>query len=94
MSCSAELEGPFEMSAVLEFTDTPRYSARHFTMAEAAAFLRVSPRTLKRLTEAGQGLPFVRLGPRRIIFCRDDLIDWVQVRKCGDASKNKEARDA
>lgn len=46
---------------------------------EAAAFLRVSERTLERWRVEGGGPPFRRFG-RRVVYARDDLEEWADSR--------------
>lgn len=48
------------------------------TISEVAAFLSVSPKTVRRLT--GRGLPCVRIG-RVVRFRQADLLRFVEARK-------------
>jgi len=43
---------------------------------KAAALLTLSPRALNRFREDGTGPPYFRLG-HRIVYAREDLLDWV-----------------
>lgn len=47
---------------------------------EAAAFLRISPKTLQRWRWSGGGPPFVKLGSR-VRYARCDLEDFVALRR-------------
>lgn len=42
---------------------------------KAAALLTLSPRTLDRYREIGNGPPYFQLG-QRIVYAREDLLDW------------------
>ena len=45
---------------------------------EAAHFLRLSVRTLQEYHRKKKGPPFCRLGPKRIVYDREDLCAWVR----------------
>jgi len=53
--------------------------ARFLNNAEAAAFLRLSPRTLEKRRMLGDGPRFRKIG-RRVIYALDDLISWANAR--------------
>lgn len=57
-------------------TNTPLPLSGLLTRAEAAEFLKVSPRTLHRLTTAG-ALPIVRIG-RQVRIHPDDLARLIE----------------
>ncbi len=44
-------------------------------VAEAAAFLRVSPETLKYLRSQRRFAPAIKIG-RRVLWLRSDLVSW------------------
>ena len=44
-------------------------------LAEAAAFLRLAPRTLDNMRQRGTGPLYSKHGCR-VVYHRDDLIDW------------------
>ena len=44
---------------------------------EAAAKLRLSPKTLELWRSSGEGPAFVRIGRRRVAYTRKDLEDWL-----------------
>jgi hypothetical protein len=46
---------------------------------EAAAFLRLSPRTLEKQRVVGGGPPFKKFG-RRVLYDRHDLQEWAAKR--------------
>jgi len=54
-------------------------TARFLNNAEAAAFLRLSPRTLEKRRMLGDGPRFRKIG-RRVIYALDDLINWANAR--------------
>lgn len=54
--------------------DTPAM-ARFLNNAEAASFLRLSPRTLEKRRMQGDGPRFRKIG-RRVIYALDDLVSW------------------
>jgi len=56
----------------------------YMTLAEAADFLRCSPRTLKRYLQAGR-VPFTRIG-RRYLFRAEELVANVSGRRLAKAS--------
>lgn len=48
------------------------------TSAEAAAYLRVSDRTMKRLRDANKGPQFSRSFDGRVVYRRSDLDAWTK----------------
>lgn len=58
----------------------------YLTQQEAAAYLRLSPRTLERHRVAGTGAKFTRLG-RRIVYRRDELDRWAEDRTFSSTSE-------
>lgn len=53
--------------------------ARYLTNEEAAAFLRLSPRTLEKLRVIGGGPRFRKFG-RRVMYALADLEAWADAR--------------
>lgn len=53
-------------------TSAPDY----LTEDEAATLLRLSPRTLQRHRHNSTGPAFSRLGARRVVYDRKDLVAW------------------
>jgi hypothetical protein len=53
----------------------PSTAARYLTNREAAAFLRLSPRTLEKRRVHGGGPRFRKFG-RRVLYAIDDLEAW------------------
>jgi len=54
---------------------------RYLTTAEAAEFLRLSPRTLERLRVEGTGPRFMKAGRgkrARVLYCLRDVRDWLE----------------
>ena len=56
-------------------TDPPSSDAPFLTIAEAAEFLKVNPRTLDNMRWKHTGPVFRRHGGR-IVYCRKELLDW------------------
>jgi hypothetical protein len=54
-------------------------AARYLTNDEAAAFLRLSPRTLEKQRVIGGGPRFRKFG-RRVVYAFDDLEAWANAR--------------
>jgi predicted DNA-binding transcriptional regulator AlpA len=52
---------------------------------EAAALLKLSPRTLEKLRTLGGGPRFRKLG-RRVMYARADLDSWADARVCESTS--------
>ncbi|WBQ17576.1 helix-turn-helix domain-containing protein [Sphingobium yanoikuyae] len=53
---------------------------------EAAAFLRLSPRTLEKQRVVGGGPPFKKFG-RRVLYAQTDLQDWAEKRTYNNTSE-------
>lgn len=49
------------------------------TVKEAADLLRVSPVTVYRMAQKGE-IPSYRVGSKRIVFDREELVAWVKNR--------------
>jgi hypothetical protein len=47
------------------------------TVQEVSRLLRVSPKTMERLRQAGLGPPSVRVGWRRLLYSRGELSRWL-----------------
>ncbi len=58
----------------------------YLTQEEAAAYMRLSPRTLERHRVEGTGSLFVKLG-RRVLYRRLDLDAWAASRTFGSTSE-------
>ncbi|WP_425478640.1 helix-turn-helix domain-containing protein [Luteimonas marina] len=52
---------------------------RYLTNDEAAAFLRLSPRTLEKMRVIGGGPRFRKFG-RRVMYAVEDLVAWADAR--------------
>ncbi len=63
----------------------PSVTGRYLTNAEAAAVLRLSPRTLEKLRVNGGGPRFRKFGSR-VIYAREDLDAWASDRVCESTS--------
>lgn len=55
--------------------------ARYLTNEEAAAYLRLSPRTLEKQRVVGGGPRFRKFG-RRVLYAIEDLEIWANARAC------------
>lgn len=62
----------------------------YLTQNEAAAALRLSPRTLERHRLTGTGPKFKKLG-RRVVYSRADIEAWVSASTFSSTSEVKEA---
>ena len=56
-------------------------TTRYLTNEEAAAFLRLSPRTLEKQRVLGGGPRFRKFG-RRVLYAIEDLEIWANARAC------------
>ncbi len=52
----------------------------YLTPREAARRYKISERTIERLRETGDGPPFIRVGPRRILYRDADWKAWLAER--------------
>jgi hypothetical protein len=59
----------------------PTKPIRYLTNDEAAAFLRLSPRTLEKQRVIGGGPRFRKFG-RRVLYAIEDLEGWANARSC------------
>ena len=66
----------------------PPVTDRYLTNAEAAAVLRLSPRTLEKLRVNGGGPRFRKFGSR-VIYARGDLDEWANARVCESTSDDR-----
>ncbi len=73
---------PLRQSAARETAPKPAPAAqpaRYLTNTEAAAFLRLSPRTLEKQRVIGGGPRFRKFG-RRVLYALSDLEAWADER--------------
>jgi excisionase family DNA binding protein len=61
------------------------------TVLDAAAYLRLSRRTLERLRVSGLGPKFVKCG-RSVRYRQSDLEEWIAARVVRSTSEKLEAR--
>ena len=66
----------------------PHVTDPYLTNAEAAAVLRLSPRTLEKLRVNGGGPRFRKFGSR-VIYAREDLDAWANARTCESTSDGR-----
>lgn len=70
----------------LEALSPPTYAMPPIlTIEEAAAFLRLNVKTIYAAVE-DEGLPARRMGPRRIVSLRDELLEWLRSNERGRPS--------
>ena len=58
------------------------------TVDEAAAFLRKTRRALYSMVERGQIPGVIRL-PRRLLFCADELLHWIDQKRAPSRQENE-----
>ena len=63
----------------------PFAANRSFTNTEAAALLKLSPRTLEKLRVHGGGPRFRKFGSR-VVYATEDLDAWANARVCDSTS--------
>jgi excisionase family DNA binding protein len=80
--CSLQQLSRALKAAVMPSSFTPPSTMRYLTNKEAAAFLRLSPRTLEKLRVEGGGPRFHKFG-RRVLYAVDDLESWANARSFG-----------
>ena len=61
---------------------------------DAASFLGYSPRSLQRFRVEGSGPIYRRLGKRRVMYCRADLLAWTDSRQFTSTSAEDRRRAA
>ena len=65
--------------------ETPDRSPAYLSNEEAAAYLKLSPRTLEKQRVVGGGPRFLKLG-RRVVYAIADLERWASDRACDTTS--------
>lgn len=75
-------------------TDRSLFAANEHFLPEpaAAAFLGHSPRTLQRRRIDGTGPAYRRLGPRRIVYSRADLVAYADANRFTSTSEETRKR--
>jgi hypothetical protein len=71
---------PQPARATIATANEPVQSRRYFTNDEAAAFLRLSPRTLEKRRVIGGGPRFHKFGGR-VMYSHADLETWANSRR-------------
>jgi prophage regulatory protein len=61
-------------------SDEAKGTVEFLTDAQFAALMHVDDRTTLRWRTVGDGPPFVRVGPRRILYRRTDVDAWLAAR--------------
>ena len=52
-----------------------------FTIQEVSEFLGISTSTINRLIKQGDFPQKVKISPRRIVFMRDEIDEWIKSKK-------------
>ena len=68
------------MSVTIAVHKHPETADEYLTDALFCALVHVDPRTSLRWRSDGGGPPFIRLGPRRILYARAAVNDWLATR--------------
>ena len=53
---------------------------------EAADLVRLSPRTLQRLRQAGTGPDYCKVG-KRVLYAHDALLSWIEAHRCSSTAE-------
>jgi len=67
------------------FMTATTHATHYLTNDEAAAFLKLSPRTLEKQRVIGGGPRFRKFG-RRVVYAISDLENWADERVCDSTS--------
>lgn len=60
----------------------------YLTTKQAAEALNVSCSLLEKLRVSGDGPPYYKIGPRRVLYARKDLDDWISARRRQSTSES------
>ena len=52
-----------------------------FTIQEVSEFLGISTSTINRLVKKGDFPPKVKISPRRIVFMKKEIDDWIDAKR-------------
>ena len=52
-----------------------------FTIQEVSEFLGISTSTINRLIKKGDFPPKVKISPRRIVFIKKEIDDWIDAKR-------------
>ena len=52
-----------------------------FTIQEVSEFLGISISTINRLIQKGEFPPKVKISPRRIVFMKSEIDEWIKSKK-------------
>ena len=58
-----------------------RDNSPFFTIQEVSEFLGISTSTINRLVKKGDFPPKVKISPRRIVFMRKEIDDWIDAKR-------------
>jgi hypothetical protein len=74
----------------LKSADQTSTESPYLDQTEAAAFVRLSPRTLEGLRVSGKGPAYRKLGKKKgIVYKVADLIEWGESHRCTSTSDNR-----
>ena len=58
-----------------------KYNSLFFTIQEVSEFLGISTSTINRLVKKGDFPPKVKISPRRIVFMKKEIDDWIDAKR-------------
>ena len=58
-----------------------RDNSPFFTIQEVSEFLGISTSTINRLIKKGDFPPKVKISPRRIVFMKKEIDDWIDAKR-------------
>ena len=58
-----------------------RDNSPFFTIQEVSEFLGISTSTINRLVKKGDFPPKVKISPRRIVFMKKEIDDWIDAKR-------------
>ena len=58
-----------------------KYNSPFFTIQEVSEFLGISTSTINRLVKKGDFPPKVKISPRRIVFMKKEIDDWIDAKR-------------
>ena len=58
-----------------------KYNSPFFTIQEVSEFLGISTSTINRLVKKGDFPPKVKISPRRIVFMKYEIDEWINTKR-------------
>jgi predicted DNA-binding transcriptional regulator AlpA len=62
-------------------------SNTYLSTRQATDTLGLSASRLEKLRVSGNGPPYFKISPRRVLYCQRDLIDWVECHRVRSTSE-------